>query len=223
MNNHPPYENTTDKPAAAAVFGCVIAGGKSQRMNGSDKPFMTRENSLLIDIALNHLCKADITTCAISSSSKLKSRFEEFLKTRSSNISVIDVLEDEPQFTNKGPLAGLFTALRWAYKINPHSLVYTCPVDTPLLSTEIPARLLNSFYQNNCDCVIAAQGDKLHPIIGVWQSSSYKTLAEFLNTSQKYSFHAWLSHIDSNVVDFSFLDPSTFLNINTPSDLLDPI
>ncbi len=146
------------------ITAFVLAGGKSQRM-GTDKGLLDLNGKPFI----SHICDA------------LKPVVGEDIVIVSSNADY-DFLGHsriEDMISNKGPVGGLYTALKQSKtKFN---LVLS--VDVPLISTE----LLQWLVDNHEDSYMMTQvqsNDKISPLIAVYDRSMRIVLGEHIAGNQ---------------------------------------
>ena len=137
------------------LTAAVLAGGKSIRF-GSSKLEAVFRGRRLIDTAID-------TACEISSNIMIIADFAN-LKTQKPVSIYSDV------YKNKGPLAGIHSALQHA----PDSAVAVLPADMPFLTAEV-YRYLLQFFTN--ERPVAAESDKgLEPWCQFGQRVSYRKL-----------------------------------------------
>ncbi len=106
-------------------LGCILAGGKSLRM-GRDKALMMYRKKNLLTIALELLENVGLEA-AISCR---KDQYSEF-----NHVKIYDQNED------LGPVGGIVSALL-SHKIENFTGVVFLPVDMPLLTSELIAKLI---------------------------------------------------------------------------------
>ena len=111
-----------------------------------------------------------------------------------------------------GPLAGLSTALRAA--TNP--LILCVPCDTPLLPTNLVARLYAGLIVGNRPIAVAQTGAQMHPTVMLCRRELAAHLENFLASGERKVAH-WQAQLQASVVDFS--ETEAFTNINTPVEM----
>jgi molybdopterin-guanine dinucleotide biosynthesis protein A len=146
------------------ITAIVLAGGKSQRM-GTDKGLLDLNGKTFI----KHIC--DALQPIVGSNILIVSGNKEFDVLGFSRVE--DIIE------NKGPVGGLYTALKESKtKIN---LVLS--VDVPMVSTELLRWLIES--HNETDMVTQTKsGDKTCPLIGVYDRSMRIVFGEHIAGNQ---------------------------------------
>lgn len=146
------------------ITAILLAGGKSQRM-GTDKGLLDLNGKAFIKHICNALQPIVGSNILIVSSNK---EYDALNFTR-----VEDIIE------NKGPVGGLYTALKESKtKIN---LVLS--IDVPLVSTE----LLEWLIENHDETYMVTQtksGDKTSPLIGIYDRSMRIVFGEHMAGNQ---------------------------------------
>lgn len=167
------------------LLGAVIAGGRSRRF-GSDKAEALWQGRPLIDHVVAALRPAvdEVVICG---------------RKREGLIS----LPDQPA-ADMGPLGGINAALRYARELG-FAGVLTAGCDTPLLPTDLFARLLAS----GTAAVVAQL-----PVIGYWPVALGAELDVFLAQDRKHSIRAFADLVAAEAVNWAEL-----ANVNEPADL----
>ena len=146
------------------ITAIVLAGGKSERM-GTDKGFLDLNGKPFI----KHIC--DALQPIVGSNILIISGNKEYDTLGYARIE--DIIE------NKGPVGGLYAALRATQtKVN---LVLS--VDVPLVSTE----LLEWLIANHGETFMVTQtaiGDKINPLIGIYDRSMRIIFGEHIAGNQ---------------------------------------
>jgi len=201
--------NSTDR---LDILGCVLAGGLSSRMGGSDKAFVDFHGRPLIAHVAERLSSQVAAT--IINANDDSSRFTWL------GLPVI------PDTINGhiGPLGGILAAMRYAASERPDmSHVISAAVDTPFFPLDLASRL-GAASRSPDTIVLAASAGRIHPVFGLWPVSLADELERWLATSARRSVLAWCESRSSETVTFEaarsgddLIDP--FLNINTPEEL----
>ena len=194
------------------VPAVILSGGESRRMGRNDKAFLSIEDKTLLEITVERLHQ-QTQKIAINTNSNDPKYFDYNLP----------VLNDEiGGFW--GPLAGIFTAMKWANQMG-YKSVATIAVDTPLFPENLLKKLHCKMEMNNSDIVFAESSTDykkkklLHPVFGLWKSSLYNDLGKDLESGVRKVTHWSERHKVSNVFfQNKHLDP--FFNINTPEDIV---
>lgn len=184
------------QPEPARPVGVVLAGGRSQRMGGADKPLLDLGGRPLIAHVIARLgCAAAINANGDPA------RYGAF---------GLPVLPDSVA-GHPGPLAGVLAALDWAAAEGLTRIV-TAPGDTPFLPPDMAGRLAAA----PAPIAMAAQGGQDHPACAAWDTALREPLraALGLGTRRMRQFMD-----DHGAMRIAFAGPDPFFNINTPDDL----
>ena len=178
------------------IGAIILAGGKSSRM-GTDKGLLLLNGKPMIETIINTL--KQITTDIIIISNNVA--YEGF---------GIPVYED--LIKNAGPLAGIYTGLK--YSTHDKNIVVSC--DVPFVSIE----LLENLFENskNFDVTIPINNNKTHQVIGVYDKKCISIFKNELDNNQR-KMKVALEKINLNVVYANQFDKKEFININTPIEL----
>ena len=134
------------------IAGCVIAGGRSQRM-GRDKRMENLGGHSLLDRAVQRL-RRQVTCLMINANDDAVGYVSYHLPVRS-----------DPVAGFAGPLAGLLTALIWATEAKAEAVV-TVAADTPFFPSDLVRRLFNA---GDGEISCASSGGRLHPVFSLWR------------------------------------------------------
>jgi molybdopterin-guanine dinucleotide biosynthesis protein A len=137
---------------------------------------------------------------------------------RFSSLGLPMLPDDEP---DTGPLAGVLAGLLWAESLVPApAFLATVPVDSPFLPADLVRRLTAASRENPGGVVIAASGERDHPVVGLWPVGLSGTLAEWRRSAKSHGVRSFLATIGFTVVAFPFpaSAPDPFLNVNTPEE-----
>lgn len=192
----------------SAIAAVILAGGRSSRMGGGDKPLLDIAGRPMLALIIERIGLA-AAHIAINANGDPK-RFDAF---------GLPVLADAQQ-TFDGPLAGILTAMRWANGIGAER-VLTVAGDTPFFPTDLAERLSKS--ASGRVIAVASSRGRLHPAFASWPASLLPDLEDQLAKGAR-RVTDFIGRHSSEVVDFPDLrmdserfDP--FFNVNTPQDL----
>ena len=194
------------------VTGVLLAGGRSARMGGQEKALLELSGKPMLAHLIARM-GPQVGTLIINANGDAV-RFSPF------GLPVVpDTLEDFA-----GPLAGLHAGMVWAQRKTPSArFVASVPGDTPFIPRELVARLKSALLASRATCAIAASRSKQHPIVGLWDISLARTIADALEKGVR-AMHRFAGDNASAVVDFpnfeiggAAIDP--FFNVNTLADL----
>jgi len=179
--------------------GLILAGGRSTRMGGHDKAFVTLAGMPLIAYAVRRLRPQ--TDAIVINSNSDPALFSEY---------GVPVIGD--RLTGyQGPLAGIHAGLVHT----PEANVVSVAVDIPLLPGDLVARLGAGL--GNARCAYATNG-RQHALAILWMPGSLTLLEEYLATGER-SIKRFLADHGAPVLFDQTGDAGLFHNINTPQDL----
>lgn len=185
------------------VTGLVLAGGQGSRMGGVDKGLQPFRGKPMVAHAIERLAP----------------QVGEILINANRNVAAYQafghrVIQDSiAGFA--GPLAGFERGLDYAT----HGLVVTVPCDSPLLPTDLVARLKGALERADAQLAVARTGDQSHPVFSLMRRSVHASLREFLGSGQR-KIDRWYRALQ--VVEVAFDDEAdAFMNINTKAELTD--
>lgn len=188
----------------------VLAGGRSSRMGGGDKPLQELAPGVTILRATLDRLSRQADRVAINANGD-PARFADF------GLPLLaDSVPDLP-----GPLAGILAALEWAQAIGMPD-VLTVAGDTPFLPSDLVSRL--SAEAGVGRIAVASSAGRPHPVFAVWPMSLAAALRHHLESGGTGRVMAVIEARSHVFVDFPFaamgdgpVDP--FFNVNTPDDL----
>ena len=146
------------------ITAIILAGGKSERM-GTDKGLLNWKGKSFVQ----HIC--DALQPIVGSNILIVSGNKEY--------DILGFSRVEDVINNKGPVGGLYTAL----KASQTKTNIVLSVDVPLVSTE----LINWVLENHDDLYMVTQvtyNDKTNPLIGVYDRSMRIVFGEHLAAKQ---------------------------------------
>ena len=194
------------------VPAVILSGGESRRMGRNDKAFLSIEDKTLLEITLERLHR-QTQQIAINTNSNDPKYLAYNLPVLNDAISGF-----------LGPLAGIFTAMKWANQMG-YKSVATIAVDTPLFPENLLKKLHRKMEMSNSDIVFAGTSTDykkkklLHPVFGLWKTSLYNDLGKELESGVRKVTHWSERHKASNVFfQDKHLDP--FFNVNSPEDIV---
>ncbi len=173
--------------------GLILANGKSSRLK-TNKIFVEINNKQLWQYSYDLLKK--FTTKII-----ITSRYKNF---KCSNCIISDDF-----FKNKGPLAGIATALI----ISKNDLI-VLPADMPFIDEQTVKKLINLHLPQHI--TIATHNNLIEPLVGIYPKTCLKTI---LNLLQNNILKVRNLFTICPVQLCHFSDERLFTNINTPEDL----
>lgn len=187
-------------PQPLSITAVVLAGGRGQRMGGSDKGLLPLGGRPLIAWTLARIAP-QAAELVISANRNLE-RYEGF------GYPVIrDRMPDHP-----GPLAGLHRAMENAR----HPLILCVPCDTPRLPPDVAKRLYDALLGGNAEIAVAEAGGQPQPVVCLCRRELAADLGRFLSQGGR-RMGEWQSRLER--VGVPFEDAEAFVNINRPQEL----
>jgi len=188
-----------DKSEITAV---ILAGGRGQRMGGTDKGLVAVAGKPLVEHVLGIVaCQAGQV---IISANRNHERYQAF-----GHPVLADTLAGY-----QGPLAGLLAGMRAAR--TPY--LATVPCDGPFLGANHVARLAAALEAAQADIAIAHDGHRLQPVHALVRTALRADLEGFLAAGERKTA-LWQARHRCAHADFSDA-PQQFFNLNTPGDRL---
>lgn len=183
------------------IAGCILAGGRSNRM-GQDKANVLLNGKTLLQHAIDKLAP-QVGLLAVNANHHL-----------TTDLPIIrDSIEGFA-----GPLAGILAALEWtAQQPGEPTALVTVPVDAPFFPDDLVARLAA---EGGDQIIVAQSSGQIHPVFALWPIKTADTLRGWLRDDQNRSAKCFLASVPHKVVDFPVahgFDP--FMNVNTPLEL----
>ena len=186
------------------ITGLILAGGRGMRMGGVDKGLQTLQGKPMIAHVIQRL-QPQVDRIMINANQN-QDRYREF------NLSVWS--DEENNFA--GPLAGMQAGLihcETAYML-------TVPCDTPMLPTDLVAKLARALEQSQADIAVANTKDRDHlqrqPVFCLMKKTVLTNLTSALARGVR-KVDQWLA--ENKTIDVVFDDEAAFANINTLEEL----
>ena len=194
------------------VPAVILSGGKSRRMDGNDKAFMAIKDQTLLEMIVERL-ERQTSEIAINTNSN----------SRRYTSAGLPILNDEIKGF-LGPLAGIFTAMKWAKNIGSKE-VATVAVDTPMFPENLLKKLYQEMKVSNSDVIFASSVAEseckkvLHPVFGLWKTNLLDDLrSEIEKGVRKVTVWSAKHKATSVCFPFEIIDP--FFNVNSPEDII---
>lgn len=185
------------KPPVTAV---ILAGGRATRMGGQDKGLVELAGRPMIAHVLAALAP-QVDRLIINANRNLE-RYAAF--------GWPVVTDEDSGFL--GPLAGLAAGLRAAQT----PLVLTAPCDSPLVATDLVARLYSALEDEDAEIAVPFDGERLQPVFALVRRELGDSLAAYLGGGDR-KIDRWFVQHRLARVDFSDR-PDTFVNVNDPDE-----
>ena len=190
----------TAMTAPEAVWGLVLAGGKSRRM-GSDKALLKQDGetqlSRAVGLLAGHVERVFVSTRSDQDGDAERGRFEQ----------VID------RYKDMGPVAGILSAMDECPDVD--WLVVAC--DLPNIDAATLDYLLNNRSQEQPFTAFRSSHDDLpEPLCAIYRAESHAVIREFVNSGLVCPRKIL---IRSDTLLLEQPDPRALDNVNTPDDL----
>ena len=196
---------TEDRPS---TLGVLLAGGLARRMGGGDKPMKTIGGRTILERVIARL--APQCDGLILNANGDPARFAAF------GLPVIaDTVEGFA-----GPLAGILTALDWAAAYRPDvEWVLSAATDCPFLPRDLVARLQHARISEGAQLAVAASGEQIHPVIGLWSVALRGELRHALVVEDMRKIDRWTARYKLATVTWPDKPIDPFFNANTVEDV----
>jgi len=184
----------------------ILAGGRSSRMGGKRKALLELNGRSLLSRVIDRL---EIQSSALLLSCDNNSGLESF------DLPLVpDLL---PGY--RGPLTGLYSALKYHSDSGQKNALVLCPCDAPFIPFNLVQTLLETDQADEERVVAVSYRGILQPTFSLWHqhhlTEIHQAVVEHGYGSLKHLFYS-LPH---KIVEWSPVEPSPFFNINTPRDL----
>jgi molybdopterin-guanine dinucleotide biosynthesis protein A len=194
--------------AAEAVFGIIIAGGRSTRMGGGHKALLTLRGRPLIE----HVRARLEPQCAGLALSVNEPKAFAALG--------LPLVEDPAALKLAGPLAGILAGLDYvAVQRADIEWLVSVPADVPFLPADLVARLVAARVAEKADIACVASGGRVHPVVALWPLDVRDALREALSSEGSRRVDRFTARYRTAVVAWPAEPRDPFFNINEPSDL----
>lgn len=189
------------------TLAVVLAGGLARRMGGGDKPLRPLAGQPLLDHVLERL-RPQVAAMVLNAHGD-PARFAAW--------GLPVVADSLPG--HQGPLAGILAGLDWAAAERPDlAWLVSVPGDSPLIPTDLVARLHAAREASGLPLACARSGGRLHPPIGLWPMALRHALRAALAGGERRVGH-WATQQGVAPADWPDTPLDPFFNANTPEDL----
>ena len=189
------------------VVGVLLAGGQARRMGGGDKCLQSLGGETLLARAIVR-ARPQVDSLILNAHGD-PARFADF------GVPVVpDVIDGFA-----GPLAGILTAMEWAYEHAPdHETVASFPTDAPFFPEDLVETMLEARRQAGAVLACAASLGRTHPVFGIWPVALRHDLRDAIAQGER-KIDRWTEQYPIVTVEFSGVGVDPFFNANTPKDL----
>ncbi|PPA70710.1 molybdenum cofactor guanylyltransferase [Jeotgalibacillus proteolyticus] len=188
------------------IAGIILSGGKSSRF-GRPKAFEQFNGKPFYQYAYEALAPYS-DEAAVVSHAALTERF-----TAETNFNVI---EDQPPYIGKGPLSGLYAAM----KLLKADYYFILACDMPLFDETAAGKLLQQLTDESLNSIVPRSEGRIHPLCAIYHKDTLPELEKQLETGS-YRMKEWLNRIDVSVLDEKehCIPVSCFKNVNDQQEL----
>ena len=185
--------------------GLILAGGLGSRMNHLDKGMVLFKHKPLVEYPLT-LLQRTLDYIVISANRNLD-QYAAYGHP---------VIQDLPQYTELGPLGGIYSAsMQLPENIE---FIQVVPCDTPFLPATLTECLHNALLQTNTDIAMAISGNNQHPSVIQFRRSLLPDLKRRLDHKvDKLRLRSFVLDNAHTLVNFEQED--FFINFNNPESL----
>jgi molybdopterin-guanine dinucleotide biosynthesis protein A len=187
------------------ISAAILAGGGGKRFDGINKSKIIIDGKTIISRIIETFDEIFDEIIIVSNT---PAEFKEF--------AGCNIIGD--QFLNKGPLAGIHSAL----KNTDSEALFIVAGDMPFLKKELIDKQIYCFNNSDCDILIPQNDDFIEPLHGIYRKSIGLMLEKFLEEGKNYAIHEFLKMVNVQYLDFGGVVESkrALTNINSPSDIL---
>lgn len=201
------------------IVGVVLAGGASRRMGADKRTLTLAGRPLLAHVAARLAPQVAALAVALDLGTATRLAAGDAPDLAVAIPRDATMLADV-QDSREGPLAGLHSGLRWAAERGAARLM-AVPVDTPLLPTDIVARLMTAV--TGADIAVATTAGRVHHTVALLPAGLAGDLAAFL-AGENRRVGAFLARHTVRAVEIPPLtiagrDLDPLQNLNTSEDL----
>ena len=178
----------------------ILAGGKSRRMNGKNKSFLTLGKVRFIDKILAEVSEFDETLISVG----LHKGYHNF---------PYPLIEDE--VIDIGPLGGLYSCL----KACRNEYLFVCATDMPLIKKEL-IEFMRLCIDETSDCFVIQSDGKTHPLCAIYKKSMIPRIEAAIKAKDYRMMNLLkVSKVKYIPLEYSCFDSSIVTNVNCPQEL----
>lgn len=178
----------------------ILAGGKNTRYGGFHKAFLRIDNELIIQHHLSFLKIIFEDVMIIANDIDIFSQFQ------------VPVFEDI--FKNRGPLAGIHSALQNTDK--EAVIIFGC--DMPNIQYGLIKDLYNGWLNSEKDYCVPKIDSHVEPLFALYSKKALPQINDWLINKKENAVYRFLEIQDVHYLEKK-INKSVFLNINSPEDI----
>ena len=187
--------------------GIILAGGRSSRMGVTRKALLELGGQTLLARVIE----------------RLQDQLDPLLLSCEANTSDFDAfgLPIVPDLVSsfRGPLAGLFSALKYLKALDHRNGLFLCPCDAPFIPENLVQTLLDAGQGVNKPVVVISYLGVLQPTFSLWQNHHLAVIEDAVMNKGMGGLKHVLDSLPHKIVEWTPVEPSPFFNVNTPEDL----
>lgn len=185
-----------------SITGVILAGGRSQRMDGNDKGLLPLNNGRpMIEYVLEALAP-QVDEILINANRHL----DDY--GRFGHQVITDEIEDFA-----GPLAGMAAAIQNSKS----DYILSVPCDGPWVPKDLASRLLHRLQEEDAGVSAAHDGQRLQPVFALIHRDRLPAMLAYLKSGER-KLGLWIRQQQAALADFSD-QPEAFFNVNSPAEL----
>ncbi|MCW8873813.1 MAG: molybdenum cofactor guanylyltransferase [Xanthomonadales bacterium] len=183
-----------------SIAGILLAGGRSSRMIGRNKIFVSLDGRQLIQHVIDRI-RPQVGVLALS------------VETPSAALEALGLLQlPDPQSGHHGPLGGLLSALR--HFGHSHDWVLVVPCDAPFLPLDLAAKLHNRAIEADTPCAGVVYAGVPQPTFSIWHHSLLPDLERAIGQGALSGFKQFMRTIRAAECPWPLAEPPPFFNVN---------
>jgi molybdopterin-guanine dinucleotide biosynthesis protein A len=186
------------------ISGVILAGGASKRFDGIIKAKIVIDGKTIISRIIETI---DDIFDEIIIVTNTTDEFKEY-----NNHKIVG-----DHFLNRGPLAGIHSALKQSDK----EAIFVLAGDMPLLDKEVILNQIAFYNSNYYDIVIPQIDQYIEPLHGIYKKTLVRILEAYLEGENDYAIREFLKMSDVGYLQLEGSEKikNTFTNINSPVDV----
>jgi len=186
------------------IAGVILAGGASKRFNGIIKTRILIDGKTIISRIIDTISEIFDEIIIVTNT---PDEFSEFVNYK--------IISD--QFLNKGPLAGIHSAL----KVSEKEALFVFAGDMPLLDKEFIIKQIDYYNINKCEVLIPRINKYIEPLHGIYKKTLFRVLEEYLIVNHDYAVSEFLKKVNVRYLQLEESEKTrgAFININSSRDV----
>ncbi|NPA35021.1 MAG: molybdenum cofactor guanylyltransferase [Chlorobi bacterium] len=179
------------------IYGGILCGGKSRRMNGFPKGNLVIAGIPMIE-RVRQAMKKWVQEIVLAGASEAYSHYG------------LPMIKDV--VPGLGPAGGILSLLK---HYNSSQAVLVCPCDVPLISSESLGKLIKFWQSGNYDIVVATDGHRTVPVVGIYSPLIVNKWEKLVLKDNKNKLHELIEHFQCRTVA---LPQKELFNVNSEAD-----